>query len=450
DPPRDDGPALSLNVLADGYAALLTIKTFSESALLAADLDYEAFLERSFQRIAEQDVRHLILDLRDNEGGDDDFGTMLFAYLISEPTAYYASHTFRARDYADFAATDLLESPVFQDFAQRIDPTGARPPLTDVFDEMVRLGWDHDLTPPREPGFGGSLSILMNGFTGSTAAELVTMAELHAGATLIGEEAAGAKVGCSGGLFTTLTLPHSGMSFRIPVFQYRNAVPADTPVGQCPQPDHRVIPGINHQSSDDDSTLRLALELLIREGSPWNLPSFEPPLLLETARMRLEPLAPRHVELDYAALMGSREHLQRTLRWGSWPPDGFTLEENRGDLQKHWREFEQRVGFAYTVLTPDRQRCLGCIYLTPIAPGDFENNRALLAYWVIEDELATDLDRHLLDEVMTWLERDWPFEVVGLLVHDDNARGAVLARGRGLEVGADVDVPDNQVYRWVR
>ena len=75
---------------------------------------------------------------------------------------------------------------------------------------------------------------------------------------------------------------------------------------------------------------------------PWS-PGFAPPPVLDTERVHLEPLAPAHVELDYAALMSSHAHLRRTLRWDDdWPPPHFTLAENLVDLERHWREFEAR------------------------------------------------------------------------------------------------------------
>ena len=101
---------------------------------------------------------------------------------------------------------------------------------------------------------------------------------------------------------------------------------------------------------------------------PWRDMGFVPSEGLRTERLVLEPLAPRHVELDHAALMGSREHLLRTLHWGDWPREGFTVEENLDDLEMHWGEFEDRTGFAFTVLNPARDRCLGCRYCVQACP----------------------------------------------------------------------------------
>lgn len=161
---------------------------------------------------------------------------------------------------------------------------------------------------------------------------------------------------------------------------------------------------------------------------PWS-PEFSPPTVLETDRMRLEPLAPKHAELDHAAAQSSREHLQRTLHWGSWPRPDMTVDENRRDLVRHWTEFEERKGYAFTVLRPDRAKCLGCVYLSPDKENRTETN---LAYWVIEDELATDLDTHLLTSTLNWIRTKWPIKTIAMSLHKENKRGIRIAEDLGL------------------
>ncbi|MBE1875816.1 hypothetical protein [Myceligenerans pegani] len=93
--------------------------------------------------------------------------------------------------------------------------------------------------------------------------------------------------------------------------------------------------------------------------------STEPvPAELRTEEFALRPIVADDAELDYAAVMDSREHL-RLWRQSTWPEDDFTLEANREDLidmeQRHaaWR------AFSYTVLDPAGTRCLGCVYVFP-------------------------------------------------------------------------------------
>ena len=96
--------------------------------------------------------------------------------------------------------------------------------------------------------------------------------------------------------------------------------------------------------------------------------NFEIPLVLETEQFRLRMLSVDDVEKDYEAVMESQE----LLRSGgsSWPREGFTLEENLADLKRHQQEFLNREAFAYTVVSIDESRVLGCVYIDPARKSD--------------------------------------------------------------------------------
>src|SRR5919199_6814827 len=91
------------------------------------------------------------------------------------------------------------------------------------------------------------------------------------------------------------------------------------------------------------------------------------PSELRTEEFLLRPLRASDVELDYDAVIGSRE-LLLVQSSGRWPAEGFSLADNLADLAEHEREHEARVAFTYTVLTPEAARCLGCIYIHPLRP----------------------------------------------------------------------------------
>ena len=154
-------------------------------------------------------------------------------------------------------------------------------------------------------------------------------------------------------------------------------------------------------------------------ASPWS-PDFSPPAPPSSERLLLEILSPDVVELDYQAIMDSRARLREELQWGGerpWPADDFTLAENHQDLSDHQDEFVRREAYAYTVLDPSRETCLGCVYLTPW------HQDAKLSFWVIDRELATNLETHLLETVLTWFDTAWPFDRVVLPFRASNPRG---------------------------
>ena len=137
-------------------------------------------------------------------------------------------------------------------------------------------------------------------------------------------------------------------------------------------------------------------------------PEFDVPAVLETEQFRLRMLSVDDVEQDYEAVIESRELLQTTFV-GTWPREGFTLEENLADLERHQQEFLERKAFAYTVVALDESRVLGCVYINPPRWTDAD---AEVAMWVRQSEFDKGLDADLYDAVRTWLSTSWPFATV--------------------------------------
>jgi RimJ/RimL family protein N-acetyltransferase len=141
---------------------------------------------------------------------------------------------------------------------------------------------------------------------------------------------------------------------------------------------------------------------------PFVPAGFDAPLRLETAEFRLEPLGPEHNERDYAAWTSSLEHIHTTPGWenSSWPRE-MTLEENRADLDRHAEDFRARRGFTYTVLEPDGDDVVGCVYIYPVPDTQHE---ARVLSWVRASH--AHLDVSLWQAVSAWLRSEWPFERV--------------------------------------
>ena len=57
----------------------------------------------------------------------------------------------------------------------------------------------------------------------------------------------------------------------------------------------------------------------------------------------------------------------------------MTLDENRGDLERHADDFRKRTGFTYTVLDRPTGDIVGCVYIYPVR--DSEHDARVLS-WV--------------------------------------------------------------------
>jgi GNAT superfamily N-acetyltransferase len=127
-----------------------------------------------------------------------------------------------------------------------------------------------------------------------------------------------------------------------------------------------------------------------------------------TELFRLEPLGPQHNEPDYQAWSSSVEHIKATPGWetSSWP-DERGIDDNLRDLQGHADDFENRLGFTYTVLDPATENVIGCVY---IYPAKSEEHDARVHSWVTVSR--AELDVPLWETVGDWLATAWPFERV--------------------------------------
>ena len=145
------------------------------------------------------------------------------------------------------------------------------------------------------------------------------------------------------------------------------------------------------------------------------------PSMLLKATFQLRPLRTTDVELDFEAVMASRAMLRR---WSdsSWPADDFTLDGNLADLAFHQREHEAGEAYTYTVMNLAGDRCLGCVYINPLAPeliraggcqaADREVRAASVRFWVRSDHAGSDLEQELFDALQAWFTREWPLDCV--------------------------------------
>jgi len=151
-------------------------------------------------------------------------------------------------------------------------------------------------------------------------------------------------------------------------------------------------------------------------AEPFVPDDFEVPSELWRPGMRLEPLGSEHNERDHEAWSSSIDHIRATpgfqesdshgdpeARW----PRPMSLEENLGDLQGHAADFAARRGFTYSVLDPESDAVIGCVY---IYPSQDEDHDARVESWVRASH--AELDAALGHAVSDWLDSDWPFSRV--------------------------------------
>lgn len=146
----------------------------------------------------------------------------------------------------------------------------------------------------------------------------------------------------------------------------------------------------------------------------WLPPGFVHPARVElTTGDHLRPIRAADVDVDYPAVMGSRDSLWAKYgeAWG-WPPSTMTFEQDREDLARHEREIAAHETFNYAVLNPDETELLGCVYIDPPYEDSPAGTDAITSWWVIDTRVGSGLDIALAEFVPRWLADVWGFKSV--------------------------------------
>ena len=208
----------------DQLAAIVTDKhpkLFAHQAELTATIAYErrrfqSFVKDFFAEAHARGVARLILDLRDNNGGDHSCAATLFAHLIERPAPYFAP-----------------DSPYYPDLRQPQNPAPDR--------------------------FSGRLFVMINGGGFSSTGYLCALLKYHRRGIFIGEETGGSYA-CTDASETT-TLEHSKIRFRHSTLVFKAAVSGMTP-GRGTLPDHTVVASIDDAVQERDPSMARAIELV--------------------------------------------------------------------------------------------------------------------------------------------------------------------------------------------
>ena len=216
--------------------AYMRIRTFSNQSLHGNGYDYERFLAESFNELKTKGTKNLILDLRGNGGGKDDYGALLVSYLAKEPYGYF----------------------------DRIEVTQNYPGNAKRIGENYHITTHNGLSiwQPSEDRFDGKVYVLIDGFSFSTCADVATVLHHHGWATFIGEETGGGYDGNTSGHSKTITLPNSGITVNVPMWMYTTANVGHEYPARGVIPDYEIEQTWTEFSNGYDAVLEKAKELI--------------------------------------------------------------------------------------------------------------------------------------------------------------------------------------------
>ena len=253
-------PALELSI--DNNIATMTIRAFDKAYIKKEKKQkFKKFYKDAFTKMKMAGVEHLIIDIRDNGGGDPMPTIELFAHLHQEPFTFYESVTTNVqripKKMYDVSFFERITFPLaFKKKGKVYEPNG-----------LARLLAIPGLKPskPNSPYYGGKVYVLTNANSFSATGEMTAIIKEHNRATFIGEEAGGNPNENISGIQLVMTLPATRNRIIMPFIRWKMNVDFEN-TGRGVLPDHSVRPSIDDILNGHDKIMAYTLDLIQKEN----------------------------------------------------------------------------------------------------------------------------------------------------------------------------------------
>lgn len=239
----------------DNTAAYLKFKSFDKGQYKKNKIDFDNFLKTSFEKIQSANIQNLIIDVRDNGGGTDEYGRILFSYFINQDFDYYQSLRMNKQSFESFKYTSRPGMKA---------PKGMLKANNEgTFDNIQHPNTGRQ--KPLQPTYKGNIYVLINGGCFSTTSEFLSLLHFHTKAIFIGEESGGGYYGNCSGPTPDFTLPNTKVRIEIPLMNYRMAVKDYQYSDRGIIPNYLVLPTAIDKIKDNDLELNFANKLIEKE-----------------------------------------------------------------------------------------------------------------------------------------------------------------------------------------
>lgn len=200
--------------MLDGGVAYLRPGPFYNAVEGATDMwdatAFTAFIDSAFERFVAADAKSLVIDLRDNPGGDNSFSDRMIAWFADRPWRFCGS--FRVKASQGAIDTNAKRVPLEKDpsgMSHRYAAEYGRRKLGDVFE------FDLPQAHPREGRrFSGKVYLLINRHSYSNTANVAALAQDLKFATILGEETS--DLATTYGAMEQFALPRTGIAVGFP------------------------------------------------------------------------------------------------------------------------------------------------------------------------------------------------------------------------------------------
>ena len=186
------------------HTAFLSVNTFSKGKLIR-------FFRNTFKQLKKDSIKHVVIDLRLNTGGDVMASTKLCKYLTNKP--------FRIADTVSSAHHGMK-------YKGSIAPWfwywwAMQFSITKMDDGRYHFRYfeRHQFNPKKNNHFDGNIYLITGGYTFSAASIFTNNLKGQSNVKIIGEETGGGSYGNSAIFIPDIVLPHTKVRVRLPLFR---------------------------------------------------------------------------------------------------------------------------------------------------------------------------------------------------------------------------------------
>ncbi len=212
---------------------------------------WKRFFRRSFKDIRKKHIENLVIDLRDNGGGQINDGLNFLSYLIHKPV----------KVSFDRKPNLIAFNPKMKmGFGTRITPLL----FTFLFPETIKKGRLRHYficLPKHRNAFKGNIYVLINGKSFSMSCIAATYLKYKANATIIGNETGGNIAGSNAVINGTLCLPNTHTRIFVPVYHLYHDIKVENN-GHGLMPDYQTLYTKEEVLKGIDADMRKVKELV--------------------------------------------------------------------------------------------------------------------------------------------------------------------------------------------
>ncbi|MEM6398184.1 MAG: S41 family peptidase [Bacteroidota bacterium] len=247
--------------LSNDKVAVLTLGEFAVFGKGGIDFDYSDFFADAFFQINASGVEKLIIDIRENQGGNDPVVAELLSYILHRPQKEtYFEGAMRYRSFPEqlrpYVKTWGSSIPEF------FDPKPGKPSEEGEYYIYPKAFKPERGMKIKKGAFWGEVVFLTGRVNASLGFYLAHYVRHNEVGTLIGETTGGCQCGLNGGNLALLRLPNTDLELDFPIMGgfALDEVPA---IGIVP--DIEVVPTVQDEATGNDPVMEAALKYLLSE-----------------------------------------------------------------------------------------------------------------------------------------------------------------------------------------